>query len=92
MAKSLTKASPVGCSIMLLGLASFVYTGLCFRALYLLDKLPKAEQKPDLISHLWIHAVIAIFVGTFCLWYGWRSALASDMSDPENPNKSKIRF
>jgi hypothetical protein len=81
--------------IAFFGIIAWIYAGICFVAIHAASHLPPA-QDPKLRSHalsqLWASGIIAFLAGAAMIWFGIRWAMASDMSDPDHPNKPKVRW
>ncbi|MDA3874635.1 MAG: hypothetical protein PF795_11835 [Kiritimatiellae bacterium] len=76
------KAVPGGCVIALLGLFSWVYTGLCIYLLVNRDSLEDPADRAELVQKYSTHGVIAFIFGAALMYIGYRLAVRADMSDP----------
>jgi len=76
------KAVPGGCVLVLLGIFSWVYTGLCIYLLVNRDLVEDPAEKSELVQKFSIHGGIAFLLGLLLIYSGSRLAMRADMSNP----------
>ncbi len=87
-----TKATPAGCVIGLMGIALVGYAIVCGWVCYLSIQSTEIAEKGRLLRFYGISCGVSLVVGLWLLRLGWRWALKSDMSDPDDPDKPVMRF
>ncbi|MDA7881550.1 hypothetical protein N9A94_04530 [Akkermansiaceae bacterium] len=86
------RATPGGCLLGLLGLASLIFGGICIWGLFVAVDVPPSKSDPELIMKLAFGSAIGVSLGIFIIRWGWRLAIRSDMSDPDDQDKPLMRF
>jgi hypothetical protein len=87
-----TRAVPGGCIIGLFGCGALIYSIICGYGIWFAFTATDSDDHSTVILHLTIHGLIAILAGLVLIRTGWRLALRADMSDPDDPNRPKMRF
>ena len=87
-----TKATPAGCVIGLVGIALVGYGVVCGWVCYLGIQSTEIVEKGSLLRFYGISCGVSLIGGLWLLRLGWRWALDSDMSDPDDPDKPSLRF
>ena len=90
--QSPTKATPAGCVIGLVGIALVFYAIVCGWVCYLGIQSTEVVEKWSLLRFYGISSGVSLVGGLWLLRLGWRWALKSDMSDPDDPDKPVMRF
>ena len=86
------KATPAGCVLGLLGFALIGYALACGWVCYRAIQSTEIVQKGSLLRFYGISCGVSLVGGLWLLRLGWRMALDSDMSDPDDPDKPSLRF
>lgn len=90
--ESPTKATPAGCVIGLVGVALVSYAIVCGWVCYSAMQSTEIVEKGSLLRFYGISCGVSLIGGLGLLRLGWRMALVSDMTDPDNPDKPSVRF
>lgn len=72
-----TKATPGGCLVGLLGLASMIFGGVCTWGLFVAVDVPPSKSDPELIMKLGFGSAVGVSLGLFLIRWGWRLAIRS---------------
>lgn len=86
-----TKATPAGCVIGLVGIALVGYAITSGWVCYLTVQSAEIVEKGSLLRFYGISCGVSLVGGLWLLRLGWRMALDSDMSDPDDPDKPIMR-
>jgi len=87
-----TKATPAGCVIGLVGVALVGYGIVCGWVCFLTVQSTEVVEKGTLLRFYGVSCAVSLVGGLWLLREGWRMALDSDMSDPDDPDKPSVRF
>lgn len=87
-----TKATPAGCVIGLFGIALVGYGMVCGWICYLGTQSAEIVEKGSLLRFYGISCGVSLVGGLWLLRAGWRLALESDMSEPDDPDKPVMRL
>lgn len=79
-----TKATPVGCVVVLAGIAVMSYGLVCGWVCYLTAQSTEVVEKGSLLRFYGISCVVSLVGGIWLLRFGTRKALEADMSDPDD--------
>lgn len=79
-----TKAVPVGCVIVLVGIALVGYSLICGWVCHLTVQSTEIEDKVYLLWFYGMSGVASLVGGLWLLRFGSRKALEADMSDPDD--------
>lgn len=79
-----TKATPVGCVVVLVGIALIGYAMACGWVCYLTVRSTEVEDKINLLRYYGISCVVSLVSGIWLLRFGTRKALEADMSNPDD--------
>ena len=86
------KASPAGCAISLVGIALFIVGLICIWGAYVGFNLPDSNPSAGLWPRFLIGALISFIGAAIIFRISWKMAIRSDMSDPLDQEKPKIRW
>jgi len=87
-----TRATPAGCLVGLLALASFIFSGIGIWGLIVAWNTPDKNRPEDLVTTLILIAIFGSLFGIILLWLGWKMALSAHMKDPDDRKKPMVRF
>lgn len=79
-----TKATPVGCVVVLVGIGLISYALMCGWVCYLAVQSTEVQDKTSLLRFYGISCVASIVSGIWLLRFGTRKALQADMSNPND--------
>lgn len=66
-----TRATPAGCLVGLLGLASIIYGAISTWGLFKAVDVPLAESDPELIMKLGLGSAIGVSLGLYLIRWSW---------------------
>lgn len=79
-----TKATPIGCVVVLVGIALLGYAVICGWVCYLTIQSTEVEEKGSLLCFYGISCLVSLVSGIWLVRHGARKALDADMSDPDD--------
>lgn len=79
-----TKATPIGCVVVLVGIALVGYSLVCGWVCYLTVQSTEAQDKASLLRFYGISCIVSLVGGIGLLRFGSRKALEADMSNPDD--------
>lgn len=89
---NLRKASPAGCAVSLVGIALLITGCICIWGSYVGFNLPEDHPSADLWPRFAIGALISLLGAVLIFYISWKMTTRSDMSDPLDPEKPKVRW
>ncbi len=79
-----TKATPIGCVVVLVGIALVGYSMVCGWICYMAVQSTEIQEKESLLRFYGISCVVSLVGGIWLLRFGSRKALEADMSEPDD--------
>jgi hypothetical protein len=87
-----TRSSPFGCVVALFGVMSLILSGFFWRGFFLAERIADADRAERLQETMSIWGGTTAVIGVVILILSWKMVRATDMSDPGNTNRPKVRF
>lgn len=92
MGNRITKATPAGCLVGLLGLVLSGGGGIMAWGCYLAQGKVDVEPGAELVWGFGLGALVSGGLGVLLLVVGFKMALRSNMSEPDDQEKPMVRF